>query len=178
MDNRGNPPEVVSPNQNEDASVGASGSGATPEPGAPLSGPEASWSVQKDLFDQISGLSLDPRILEVRPQGSRLVVMVNPPPEEHGGLILPEKWRDMEREGSGWVVATGPDVGMARGRAHPGGPNCAPWALLYKQVIFGAYSGKILRVDFYDRNTKSPYIILNDRDIWAIDLTPSEHQKA
>lgn len=132
-----------------------------------------SYSVTKEKFEEVSGLTLNEKILELRPQGSRLIVMLNPPPDTHRGIILPDEWKQTEKSGSGWVVSAGPLVGQSC--AHPGAPVCAPWDLLYKQLIFGNYSGKVLQVDFYDIQTKSPFVILTDRDIWAVDLTPSEH---
>ena len=177
MTNEGTVPNVVSPESTPGgASVGEGGGiSDTPLP-SPLETAGyivESYSVEKELFEQVSGLPLNEKILEVRPQGSRLIVLLNPPPEEFGGIILPEQWQQTEKAGSGWVVSVGPAVGSQC--AHPGGPNCAPWQLLYKQIIFGSYAGKVIRVDFYDRETKSPFVILTDRDIWAVDLTPSEH---
>jgi len=134
-----------------------------------------SYIVTKEKFEETSGLPLNEKILQLSPQGNRIIVMVNPPPDEFGGLVLPDEWKSGEKSGSGWVVAVGPTVGL--NVPHPNGPltDMAPWLLLYKQVIFGSYAGKIIRVDFYDRQTKSPFIMLTDRDIWAIDYTPTEY---
>jgi hypothetical protein len=137
-------------------------------------GLHSSYTVKPELFYELTGLRLHPKILKVKPQGSRLLVLLNPPPAEYGGIVLPQQWRDTERGGSGWVISVGPLVGA--GCPHPGGPLCDhPGDLLYHQVIFGAYVGKIVRVDLLDREAKSPYITMTDRDIWHVDWNPSEN---
>lgn len=133
-----------------------------------------SFSVEQAPFEEVSGLKLNPKILEVRAQGHRLVVLVNPPPEEYGLIRLPDKWRNEEKGGSGWVISVGPLVGNGN-TPHPSGPLLShPAALLYKQIIFGAYIGKIIRVEFFNTESKSPYVMMTDRDVWAIDRNPVE----
>jgi hypothetical protein len=141
---------------------------------AEVKGLEPSYSVDPEKFEKVSGLRINPKILEVRPQGSRLIAILNPPPEEYGLIAIPETIRSSERSGSGWVLSCGPLVGQQC--PHPGGPIGVPWDLLYKQIIFGSTTGRIIRVDFLDRETKSPYLIFTDRDIWAIDLNPTENK--
>ncbi len=167
--------EVVSPESTEEgALVGASPVDATSAGEVPLSAQvEPSYSVTQERFEALTGLLLNPKILEVRPQGHRLIVLLNPAPEQHSGLILPEEWRDREKTGSGWVVSVGPLVGT--GCPHPGGPLAHPSAMLYRQVVFGSYAGKVLQVEFYDRQMKAPFVVLTDRDIWALNLAPSSH---
>lgn len=153
------------------SAVPASAGDSLPPPGiAP------SYIVEQLRFEEISGLQLNPKVLELSPQGSRLIVLLNPPREHYGGLVLPEEYRTTEKSGSGWVVSVGPLVGTQC--AHPGGPVGSPWALLYKQVIFGSYAGKVVQVEFFDTQTKSPFLMMTDRDLWGIDHTPSEHLTA
>ena len=129
--------------------------------------------VERERFERVSGLKIHPDVLRLKPQGHRVLVVLNPPPAEYEGIYIPETVRELEKMGSGWVLSCGPLVGMP-GTPHPGAPVCAPEELLYKQVIFGATMGKITRVDFLDREVKSKYITLTDRDIWHVDENPSE----
>jgi hypothetical protein len=135
---------------------------------------EKSYIVEQERFEAISGLKIDPRILLVAPQGHRLIVMVNPPPEMYGEIILPQQWRAVEKAGSSWVVSCGPLVGA--GCPHPGSPAIEnPGDLLYAQVLHGEWVGKPIRHDLLEStSTKSPYLIMTDRDLWAIDFNPKE----
>ncbi|TFH66181.1 MAG: hypothetical protein E4G90_04875 [Gemmatimonadales bacterium] len=132
-----------------------------------------SHRVDPEKFLALTGLRLNPKILQLAPQGSRILVLLNPTPKEYGGIHIPDAYRQSEKMGSGWVVAAGPYAGSPC--PHPGGPICDPQALLYTQILFGSHSGKVIRVEFLDRQDRAPYIILTDRDIWFADLNPSEH---
>jgi len=152
---------------------------------------EKSYIVEQEKFEAVSGLKIDPRILLVAPQGHRLIVMVNPPPDTYGEIIIPQAVRDVEKGGSGWVVSCGPLCGVER-VPHPGAPiltplpmkkeeilahvpaRYCPGDLLYAQVIFGEWVGKAIRVDLLERSTKSPWLLMTDRDLWAIDYNPKE----
>ena len=109
------------------------------------------------------------------PQGHRIHVLVNPPPTEYGGIVLPEQWRSFEKGGSGWIFAAGPHAGRDI-VPYPGAPLVeSPSDLLYQQIIMGEWVGKPIRCDLLDRSTKSPFLCCTTRDIWAIDYNPSEN---
>jgi len=155
--------------------VDPSGGSTSVAPTFNQSGIVSSYMVAKSVFDRVTGLDVNEKILRLSPQGNRITVMLNPPPETYKGLVLPEQWSRSEKSGSGWVIAVGPQVGCEGGIPYPGGPVLKhSWDLLYKQILFGEYIGKIIRVEFLDRSTKSPYVQMTDRDIWAIDWNPSE----
>lgn len=131
-----------------------------------------SFIATKERFDFVSGLSIDPRALLLSPQGNRIHVMLNPPPTEYKGIILPDGLVD--ESASGWVFSTGPMAGMTA-IPHPCGPMCESASdLIYQQIIFGRHTGKVIAVDFLDRATKSPYLVMTDRDVWSIDNNPKE----
>ena len=131
-----------------------------------------SYIATKEAFDAASGLSIDERALLLSPQGNRIHVMLNPPPEEYGGIILPQGYTD--ESASGWIFSVGPLAGTTA-IPHPCGPICDdPGDLLCQAIVFGRHTGKVLAVDFLDRAIKSGYLVMTDRDIWTIDHSRTE----
>ena len=166
--------EAVSPRGEGVTGPPSSLSGGPPDGRLHPEGWLPSFRVDPTEFLRRTGLPLNPKILQLAPQGSRILVLLNPTPKTYEGLHIPDAYRQSEKMGSGWVIAAGPYAGTTC--PHPGGPMCqGPEDLLYTQILFGSHSGKIIRVEFLDRQDRAPYIILTDRDVWFADLNPSEH---
>jgi hypothetical protein len=115
-----------------------------------------------------SPVRVHPQAFEWVPQGSRILVIPDPPIEQVGSILVPESVKDLQRSGAGIVLACGPLVGI--NSPHPGGPSCAPEDLLYQAVVFGDWVGRALRLDYNDDDFESAVLVLTDRDIWAIKL--------
>ena len=156
----------------EDRGGGASAEGVSVASRPLAFGPNHPYVVDQLKFQRLTGLMVNPAVLLLKPQGHRLLVMLNPEPEEYKGIVLPDSYKAIAQGGSGWVLAAGPLAGS--GGPHPSTPMCHPEELLYQQIIFGASVGKPVRVEFLDRRTKSAYLTMTDRDIWHVDLNPSE----
>lgn len=120
---------------------------------------------------------LHPSVYQHHPCGNRLLVVLDPPPTEYGGILIPKAIQSNEMLGRGTVIAVGDTVGMTV--PYPGGPSLAttqhgdrvshPAGLLYAWLVFGAYSGKTIRLDYVqDREYESGVLLLADRDIWCV----------
>lgn len=108
-----------------------------------------------------------PAAFSFEPQGSRLLVVCYPSPEEYGGLALPQSAE--EQAGLGVIMAAGHEA--FNGRAvHPGsGFFVSAEEALYHTVAFGKYSGKPLVLNYTrDSNFNSTVLVLSDRDIWCV----------
>lgn len=116
----------------------------------------------------------DPRVFQMTPSGSRILVAREEAPEEFGdsGLIVPENVRQQNPPGAGWVIGVGDMVG--KGTApHPHGIRClSPKDLLYKRIIFGMYGlNELVTQPYRDGGFETRFWVLTERDIWFVDWT-------
>jgi hypothetical protein len=131
---------------------------------------ERAWIAIPALVEELTGRDdITPAAFKQEPQGQRLTVLLDRPPETYGGVLhLPESSKDYTPISAGIVIGVGPLAG-SEGVPHPGGPICHPSQLLYRHVGFGQHSGHSLRFTVRDGKYESDILILNCRDIWVID---------
>lgn len=124
------------------------------------------------LTKAIGGRRVHPLVYTLEPQGARLVVILDPPPDKLGTIIVPDDIIEKIPMGSGIVAAVGALVGKPTG--HPGAPICEPAALLYRRLYFGQWAGKAVSLPYLgldaDREvSRSPVALLTDRDIHFVE---------
>lgn len=128
-----------------------------------------------ELLERATGRRVHPAVYTLEPQGARLVVVLDPPPERLGAIVVPDDIQQKEPMGSGIVAAVGALVGKPTG--HPGAPMCEPAALLYRHIYFGMWAGKFVALPYLgldvDREiSSSPVVLLTDRDVHFIEWYP------
>jgi co-chaperonin GroES (HSP10) len=126
----------------------------------------------RDVPD-IDSVTRDPRI--PKPVGHKLLVMV-PTAEEktRGGILLPDKERDLSQTASPvvYVVALGPDA-YDDHRRFPSGPRCAAG----QWVIVQSFSGSRMKIKG-DDGIEYEFRLINDDAVQATVEDPSEIRKA
>ena len=122
-----------------------------------------------------SGQAIVPRAFEWMPQGSRLLVVVDPVPEKIGMIHLSEEQQDMQQMGTGYIIAVGPMAGLMPNN-QIGQVECqAPEDLLGKHIMFGFHAGKAVRFSVFDSDYDSKLLLLSPLDIWMIDINPDPY---
>lgn len=122
------------------------------------------------MGDKPHEIRVHPAAFAMEPQGNRLLVVCYPKPEKYGALVLPHE-DGYEPMGMGVVMSVGGTAGAFRSSGSLGGvpyyPD--PKQLLLKTVIFGAHSGKTLRLSYTrDVMFSSQILILTSADIWCV----------
>ena len=149
-------------------------------------GVHTGWMCKQESFENMyfertgEPRTFDPRIFNLSPCGSRMLVVREKAPEEYGntGLVVPETARQKNPPGAGYVVAVGNTVGMGSA-PHPHGVNCEnPGDLLYKRIIFGMFSGnEFITQPYKDGGYETTFWIMTDRDVWFVDWSDNDNDK-
>ena len=122
------------------------------------------------LVAEITGRDdIPPAAFKQEPQGHRMTVLLDRPPETYGShIVIPESFKSLNPVGAGIIIGVGPLAG-SEGVPYPGGPVCHPSQLLYRHICFGQHSGSTLRLTVRESKYEAAVLFLNSRDIWAID---------
>ncbi len=139
------------------------------------------WQAQimtQAAIEQLTGQLVNPLVLSIHPTGNLLHILMEKPPEEYSGIIIPDTLQGSgEQMGVGWIIAAGPRAGHSDYAASTtgvvgviaGSDVNAPACLLGLHVIVGSHSGMPLRVDMLDREFRSAVLVLPTRDIKGVD---------
>jgi len=137
---------------------------------------------------ELTGQEIAPDVLTVHPTGNLLHILLEPPPEEFGPIIIPEYIQSMEKMGVGYIIAAGPRAGHEDYASALSGPigvirgylpgtsdsdvnpaEALPALLLGLHVIFGSHTGMPLRVSMMDREFRAAVLVMSAKDIRGVD---------
>jgi hypothetical protein len=131
------------------------------------------------LVAEITGRDdIPPAVFKQEPQGAKILVLLDRPPETFGGVVeLPKSYKELAFIGAGLVVAAGPQAGQdvilrdgfVSRPPYPGGPLCHASQLLYRHVSFQAHCGTALRFSVMDERYEADVVAMCCRDIATID---------
>jgi len=131
----------------------------------------------------LTGLEIHPDVLTIHPTGNLIHVLLEPPPEEFGGIVIPDYIQSMEKMGVGYIIAAGPLAGSHIYEGNLSGPigviqdsevatdGCE--VLLGLHVIFGSHTGMPLRVSMMDREFRAAVLVMSAKDIRGVDTNPT-----
>ncbi len=128
---------------------------------------------------------IHPDVLTIHPTGNLIHVILEPPPDEFGGIIIPDYIQSMEKMGVGYIIAAGPRAGHSDYAGSLSGAvgvigDCKGdktligfnTALLGLHVIFGSHTGMPLRVSLLDREFRAAVLVMSAKDIRGVDTNP------
>jgi len=127
-------------------------------------------------------VAVHPDAFKCVPVGCRILVALDPVPEDYKGIKLPDSYRSAEQPGIGTIMGVGldsfsgsapyPGAPIAWVNDEPSDPSLGyrdPTTMLYHTILMGQHAGCPLRLDFVrDRDYWGGVIVLNDRDIWCV----------
>ena len=112
-------------------------------------------------------------VWDYRPWGHRCVMLRQPPDERSpGGIIIPEKARDLMAVG--WIVSVGPEVHLRDvSRYASVVPYSNPLDLVGEKVIIGRFAGMQLFFGAAEQLYAGEYAVITAGDIWGALSEPS-----
>ena len=127
-------------------------------------------------MEELTGRSVPPRIADQALQGSRLLVILDPPDEMIGKVVIPETTQALQQKAAGCIVAVGPEAGQTT-LANVGNILVEkPEYLLGLRVIFQAGAIRVVKTSVFDDDYKSDVAMISTNDIWMIDCNENPWQ--
>ena len=125
-----------------------------------------------ETAEALTGRTLNPRIFDYEPQGSRMLVVVDPKITSAGGIEFTEQTSDLMKRGTGFIIAVGPHAGTTQMTAvgNIDVQDCED--LLGLHIMFGAATGKVIKTSVYDDDYGSELLLMNTNDLWLVDTNP------
>jgi co-chaperonin GroES (HSP10) len=110
------------------------------------------------------GLKIPDSVLNRRPTGDLVVVVVAPAEERtEGGIYKPESTRRAEEGGAGYIISIGPDVGERLAEA------AGTSDLLGLPVVWGRYAGEGLVVYDIEEEYRTRFRIIDEEKILLVE---------
>ncbi len=126
--------------------------------------------------EALTGQQITPRLADMSPQGSRILVVLDAPSETVGRIVMPETVQALQQKAAGFIVAVGPQAGLRQLGAIGNIEAEDPSDLLGLHVIFGLGAIKVIKTSIYDDDYKSQVALITTNDVWMVDASPNPLQ--
>jgi len=128
------------------------------------------YTINRDAFEVMTGLRLNPKVYELPSIGQRVIVALTPQSDKYGDIVIPESTANMGNN-HGWVVSVGSTCD--REMPIPGNPQIThPAELLGLHWYFDLMGGRPLQLGLSDSEFDAPLRVITARDLWLADHRP------